>query len=154
MSQPRTLAREYAMQGLYQWRMSGSDLNTIERYLRDEFDFKKVHKSYFKKLLHGVPAQLNRIDDALGQYTDRPVKSLDPVEQAILRLGVYELLNQPDVPYRVVINEGINLAKRYGASASHKYVNSILDKVATAQRAVEQRSSANERSEAQPDAAE
>jgi N utilization substance protein B len=84
-----------------------------------------------------VPKQLDRIDGALAEFTDRPVAQLDPVERAILRIGTYELLFRPDVPYRVVVNEGINLAKDFGATQSHRYINGILDRVARRHRATE-----------------
>jgi N utilization substance protein B len=84
-----------------------------------------------------VPKNLEAIDQALSEFVDRPVEMIDPVERAILRIGVYELLNRLDMPYRVVLNEGINLAKDFGADGSHKYVNGILDKVAQQKRSVE-----------------
>jgi N utilization substance protein B len=84
-----------------------------------------------------VPKNLGVIDETLTEFVDRPVDMIDPVERAILRIGVYELLNRLDMPYRVVLNEGINLAKYFGADGSHKYVNGILDKVAQQKRVVE-----------------
>lgn len=134
MSYARTNARQSAVQALYQWQMTGQNLNEIEQQFYLDEHFKKVQRSYFKELLHGVPNQLSKLDQALSDFVDRAINEIDPVERAILRIGVYELLNRPDVPYRVIVNEGINLAKRYGASESHKYVNSILDKVAQKQR--------------------
>ena len=88
-------------------------------------------------MFHGVPKNLQAIDEVLTQFVDRPVDTIDPVERAILRIGTYELLNRLDMPYRVIINEGINLAKYFGADGSHKYVNGILDKIAQQKRAVE-----------------
>jgi N utilization substance protein B len=137
MSQTRTNARKTAVQALYQWQMTGQNLNEIERQFAEDERFKEVHRKYFDELFHGVPQQLDVIDQALGEFVDRPVQKIDPVERAILRIGVYELLNRPDVPYRVIINESINLAKCFGAQDSHKYVNGILDKVAQQKRAVE-----------------
>ncbi|MGH8477699.1 MAG: transcription antitermination factor NusB [Methylococcales bacterium] len=134
MSLARTHARQSAVQALYQWQMAGQDLNEIEQQFYLDKNFRNVQRSYFRDLLHGVPSQLTRLDQALSEFTDRTVNELDPVERAILRIGVYELINRLDVPYKVIVNEGINLAKRFGATDSHKYVNSILDKVAQKER--------------------
>ena len=137
MSQARTNARKAAVQALYQWQMTGQSLIEIERQFLEEERLKDAQKSYFTELFHGVPKNLEVIDQALSEFVDRPVDMIDPVERAILRIGVYELVNRLDMPYRVVLNEGINLAKYFGADGSHKYVNGILDKVAQQKRAVE-----------------
>jgi len=84
-----------------------------------------------------VPKQLNEIDEALAEFVDRPVEKIDPVERAVLRIAVYELINRLETPYKVIINEGVNLAKCFGADGSHKYVNGVLDKVSQKKRAVE-----------------
>ena len=137
MSQARTNARKAAVQALYQWQMTGQSLIEIERQFLEEERLKDAQKSYFTELFHGVPKNLEAIDQALSEFVDRPVDMIDPVERAILRMGVYELLHRLDMPYRVVLNEGINLAKYFGADGSHKYINGILDKVAQQKRAVE-----------------
>jgi N utilization substance protein B len=137
MSQAKTNARKCAVQALYQWQMSGDSLNYIEAYFVEESHLKGAQKSYFSELFHGVPKQLNTIDAALSEFVDRPVEKIDPVERAILRIGVYELINRLETPYKVIINEGVNLAKEFGAEGSHKYINGILDKVCQKQRAVE-----------------
>jgi N utilization substance protein B len=137
MSQAKTNARKCAVQALYQWQMSGESLTHIETYFLEEERLKGAQKSYFSELFHGVPQQLNIIDEALGAFVDRPVEKIDPVERAILRVGAYELIYRLETPYRVIINEGVNLAKEFGAEGSHKYVNGILDKVSQQQRAVE-----------------
>ena len=142
MSQARTNARKAAVQALYQWQMAGQDLSEIERQFLEEERLKDAQKSYFVELFYGVPKNLDTIDQALSEFVDRPVDTIDPVERAILRIGVYELLHRLDMPYRVVLNEGINLAKYFGADGSHKYVNGILDKVAQQKRAVEIKSKA------------
>jgi N utilization substance protein B len=142
MSQARTNARKAAVQALYQWQMTGQSLVEIERQFLEEERLKDAQKSYFTELFHGVPKNLEAIDKALSEFVDRPVDMIDPVERAILRIGVYELVNRPDMPYRVVLNEGINLAKYFGADGSHKYVNGILDKVAQQKRTVEIKSKA------------
>ena len=137
MSQARTNARKAAVQALYQWQMTGQSLVEIERQFVEEERLKDVQKSYFTELFHGVPKNLGGIDEALNEFVDRPVDMVDPVERAILRIGAYELLHRLDMPYRVILNEGINLAKYFGADGSHKYVNGILDKIAQKIRAVE-----------------
>jgi len=137
MSQARTNARKAAVQALYQWQMAGQNLSEIERQFLEEERLKDAQKSYFVELFYGVPKNLEAIDQALSEFVDRPVDMIDPVERAILRIGVYELLHRLDMPYRVVLNEGINLAKYFGADGSHKYINGILDKVAQQKRAME-----------------
>ncbi|MCK9619917.1 MAG: transcription antitermination factor NusB [Methylobacter sp.] len=137
MSQARTNARKAAVQALYQWQMAGQNLSEIERQFLEEERLKDAQKSYFVELFYGVPKNLDAIDQVLSEFVDRPVDTIDPVERAILRIGVYELLHRLDMPYRVVLNEGINLAKYFGADGSHKYVNGILDKVAQQRRAME-----------------
>jgi transcription antitermination protein NusB len=137
MSQAKTNARKCAVQALYQWQMSGDSLSRIETYFLEQEYLKGAQKTYFSELFHGVPKQLDVIDAALAEFVDRPVEKIDPVERAILRIGVYELINRPETPYKVIINEGVNLAKDFGAEGSHKYVNGILDKISQKQRAVE-----------------
>ncbi len=137
MSQARTNARKAAVQALYQWQMAGQNLAEIERQFLEDERLKDAQKSYFVELFYGVPKNLDEIDQALSEFVDRPVDTIDPVERAILRIGAYELLYRLNMPYKVVLNEGINLAKDFGADGSHKYVNGILDKVAQQKRAVE-----------------
>lgn len=137
MSQAKTNARKCAVQALYQWQMSGESLERIEMYFMEEQHLKGAQKSYFSELFYGVPKQLNTIDAELAQFVDRPIEKIDPVERAILRVGVYELINRPEIPYKVIINEGVNLAKDFGAEGSHRYINGILDKVSQKRRAVE-----------------
>ena len=133
----RTRARRLAMQALYQWDMSGNNLSEIEvQFLEDE-DFTKADKEYFHELLHQVPARLDEVEAAFTPYLDRPLKELDPVERALLRLASYELLVRVDIPYKVVINESVNLTKKFGAEQAYRYINGVLDKTAQALRAVE-----------------
>lgn len=129
MGSAKTNSRKCAVQALYQWQMTGNDLSQIETNFLEEKRLKTIHKDYFLKIFYGVPKKLNEIDKILAEFIDRPVEAIDPVERAILRIGVYELLNFLDTPYKVIINEGINLAKCYGGEGSYKYVNSILDNV-------------------------
>ena len=134
----RRKARRFALQALYQWQLSGSDLSDIEVQFRRDNDMKKVDREYFHELLHGVPAHLDELDDALQPALDRKVSELSQVEKVILRIGAFELLHRVDVPYRVVLNEGIELAKLFGADDSFKYVNGVLDKLARKFRKLEQ----------------
>ncbi len=137
MSQARTNARKAAVQALYQWQMTGQNLSEIERQFLEEERLKDAQRNYFTELFYGVPKNLEAIDQALSEFVDRPVDNIDPVERAILRIGAYELLNRLDMPYKVVLNESINLAKYFGADGSHRYVNGILDKIAQQKRAIE-----------------
>ena len=141
MSNPKTNARKAAVQALYQWQVTGQNLNLIEQYFIEQQFFAEniedVQKNYFSELFHGVPQDLIAIDALLSEFVDRAVDAVDPVERAVLRLGTYELIHCADTPYKVIINESINLAKCFGADGSHRYVNGILDKVAQKQRADE-----------------
>ncbi len=137
MSQARTNARRNALQALYQWQMTGQSLTVIELQFEQDERLKHAQRSYFSELFHGVPRNLKAIDQELAAFVDRPVEKIDPVERAILRIAVYELIHRLDVPSRVILNEGINLAKYFGAEESHKYINGILDKVARQLRAGE-----------------
>lgn len=136
----RRRARHYAMQGLYQWHMAGASVNTIEAELRTDNDMSKVDVAYFHDLLHGVPKHLSEVEGVFAPHLQgRGAHELDPVTQALLRLGSYELKYRLDVPYKVVINEAVALAKKFGASDSHKFVNGVLDRVADKERAVEKK---------------
>lgn len=136
----RRRARHYAMQGLYQWHMAGANVNTIEAELRTDNDMSKVDVAYFHDLLHGVPKHLSEVEGVFAPHLQgRGAHELDPVTQALLRLGSYELKYRLDVPYKVVINEAVALAKKFGAADSHKFVNGVLDRVAGVERAVEKK---------------
>ena len=139
MSRARSRARRFALQALYQWQLNAQDTAQIEaQFLADdEQDLATCEVAYFHELLHQVPRRLDQVDAELARFLDRPVAALDPVEKAILRLGTYELMCRLEVPYRVVINEGVELAKQFGATDGYKYVNGVLDKVAGRLRAVE-----------------
>lgn len=133
----RHKARHYAMQALYQWYMADGTLGDIEVQFRTEYDFANVDIEYFQALLHGVPQQLDEIEAIFSPLLDRPVDELDPIERALLRMGIYELKERIDVPYRVVINESVSLAKKFGATDSHKFVNGVLDAAARRLRQAE-----------------
>jgi transcription antitermination protein NusB len=134
----RRMARHYAMQALYQWQMAGASLNVIEAEFRVDNDMSKVDMEYFQDLLHGVPAQLSDIEKTFEPFlVERSLQELDPVTQSLLRLATYELMQRIDVPYKVVINEAVSLAKKFGAEDSHKFINGVLDKTAAVTREIE-----------------
>ena len=134
---PRRRAREFALQGLYQWRIGGNDEAAIEAHLADIAGFDKADREFFVGLLRGVLAQQAALQEALQAYLDRPFSELSPVESSVLLAGAYELTNYPQTPYRVIINEAIELTKGYGGTDGHKYVNGVLDKLAAKLRPVE-----------------
>jgi N utilization substance protein B len=130
MTGKRSKARHHAVQALYQWQLTGQDVSDIDNQFLAEQDVKTFEVPYFKELLHGVPANLHALDEQLSPLLDRALASVDPVERAILRLGAYELMRHPEVPFRVAIDEAVELAKIFGAEQGHKYVNGVLDKMA------------------------
>lgn len=137
MSRKRSLARSHATQAVYQWQVTGENVSDIVNHFLTEQDSSQFEVGYFRELVMGVPQNLDELDEALTPLLDRPVESVDLVERAILRLGAYELAKHPEVPYRVVINEAVELAKTFGADKGHKYINGVLDKLAKSLRALE-----------------
>ncbi|MEJ2452729.1 MAG: transcription antitermination factor NusB [Candidatus Thiodiazotropha sp.] len=137
MSIKRSQARRHAVQAIYQWQMAGQDVRDIANQFLEEQDLGGFEVPYFQELLQGVPQHLSELDALLKPALDRAIESVDPVERAVLRLGAFELRFKPEVPYRVVINEAVELAKVFGAEQGHKYVNGVLDQVAKKVRAVE-----------------
>jgi len=133
----RSRARRRALQALYAWQMSGSKMTSVIEQFRHEQDMEVADLEYFEDLLRGVEANVQALDEALKPYIDRDVEQIDPVERAALRLAAYELKYRPDVPYRVIINEAIEVTKRFGADHGHSYVNGVLDKLATQLRVTE-----------------
>ena len=133
----RARARRYAMQALYQWDLSGTDLPLIRRQFLENEDFSKADQKYFIELLSELPKKVDVIDSTVADYVDRPIEQLDPVERAVLRLATYELLYRPDIPYKVSINEAVQLTRKFGAEQGHAYVNAVLDKAAHTLRAAE-----------------
>ena len=133
----RRKARHYGMQALYQWLMADASLSVIEAEFRADYDFSHVDLEYFQALLHGVPAHVDELEARLEPLLDRKLVDLDPIERTLLRMGAFELEHRLDVPYKVVINEEVALAKKFGATDSHKYVNGVLDKVARELRQTE-----------------
>ncbi len=134
LAKARGKARRLAMQALYQWQMTGDDIDGIERQFVEENDMKNVDREYFAELLLGVLRELPAIDAELQKHMARSVGSVDPVERAILRIAAYEFIKRPDVPYRVVLNEAVVLTKKFCAAKSHTFVNAVLDKVARSTR--------------------
>ena len=126
----RRKARHYGMQALYQWYIAQAPVNDIEAEFLADYDFGQVDRAYFHALLHEIPARVDELDAALAPLLDRGVDELDPIEHTLLRMGLYELTCRADVPFKVVINEAVALAKKFGATDSHKYINGVLDKAA------------------------
>lgn len=133
----RKKARHLLVQALYQWQVSGSDINTIETEFYTDNSMTKVDTEFFQELLHGIPSKLDEIDGAFELHLDRSAGDLDPVSRSLLRIGTYELCYRIDVPYKVAINEAVNLAKKFGPTDAYKYINGILDKVAVSKRSAE-----------------
>jgi len=130
MGNRRSRARQYALQALYQWQMTGQDVSVVEQQFLEDEELAKADVGLFVTLLRGVPTRLSRLDGALTPLLDRPLEQVDPVERAVLRIGAYELIEHPDIPYQVVINEAVELAKLFGAEQGHRYINGVLDKLA------------------------
>ncbi|MEJ6743935.1 MAG: transcription antitermination factor NusB [Porticoccaceae bacterium] len=139
MSKPKEKqkARRMLLQALYSWDVGGTDLVDIEAEFHTDNDMSKVDTALFHTILFGVPKNLAQIDGTYSSYLDRENKQLDPVSRAVLRLSSYEMVFSIDVPYKVVINEGVNLAKTYGPTDAYKFINGVLDKVAIEHRAAE-----------------
>ena len=134
---PRRRARELALQGLYQWRIGGNDEAAIEAHLADVEGFDKADREFFVGLLRGVLAQQAELQEQLQAFLDRPFAELSPIEASILLAGAFELANYQQTPYRVIINEAIELTKKFGGTDGHKYVNGVLDKLAASLRTAE-----------------
>jgi N utilization substance protein B len=143
MPQPNTLAaqrrkaRHFGLQALYQWTLSGAALADIEAEFRVDNDFRHTDGDYFSAVLKGVTSDVDAIEALFAPALDRSLDDLDPIERNLLRLGTYELRDRIDVPYKVVINEAVSLAKKFGATESHRYINGVLDKVARDLRTIE-----------------
>jgi N utilization substance protein B len=134
---PRHRARELAMQGIYQWRVTGGDGAKIEKQIHAEKNLGRYDKKLFSGLLLGALGQHAEIEALIAPHLDRPLIELSPVEFAVLLLGAFELSQHPEVPYKVVINEAVELAKTFGGTDGHKYVNGVLDKLAAQLRTIE-----------------
>jgi N utilization substance protein B len=126
----RSVARKLAMQALYQWQLTGQSAADINLQFLSSDDADGADREYFTELLKGCIGEAQKINEAIRPFIDRPLEQLDPVETGIHMIGMFELENRIDVPYRVVINEGVDLCKRFGATEAHKYVNAVLDRAA------------------------
>lgn len=133
----RRVARELALQALYQLHMNGDTVTNVEAQFLTDQDFKHADKRLFSKILRGVSQQTADLDTLVAAHLDRELNELDPIERNILRMGAFELTDSVAVPYRVVINECVELGKVFGATDGHKYVNGILDKLAAHHRQIE-----------------
>lgn len=135
MKSARRRSREFALQALYQWQLAGQSLADIEQQYAQAEGFAKADSALFSVILSGVLKHAEMLKEKLQPHLDRPWREVSPIEAAILLIGAFELTNLPDTPYRVIINEAIELAKSFGGTDGHKYVNGILDKFALAVRA-------------------
>lgn len=133
----RSIARKLAMQALYQWQLTQQSALEIKTQFLEGEESAGVDREHFEELLTGCIARHEELAAALAPFIDRPLDQLDPVETAILLIGMFELQHRSDIPYRVVINEAIDLCKRFGATDAHKYVNAVLDRAARQLRLAE-----------------
>ena len=134
---PRRGSREVALQGLYEWLLSGSPYAEIEAHMREQDGYDKCDKNHFEALLRGCIEQAAGLDEVLARHVDRKTTLLSPIEHGVLMIGVYELQHCIEIPYKVAINEAVELAKSFGGTDGHKYVNGVLDKAAVEMRPVE-----------------
>lgn len=134
---PRHRAREFALQGLYQWLLNHEDAGAIDAHIRQAHGFDKADSEHFDVLLHGAIRDAPQLREGLAPLIDRPLDQLSPVEHAALLIGAYELRNHIEIPYKVVINEAVELTKSFGGVDGHKYVNGVLDKFAALVRETE-----------------
>ena len=127
----RRRSREAALQGLYQWLITGDDFADIDAHTREQEGFGKVDKVHYEALLKGCMLEAADLDAVLARHVDRKTTELSPIEHGVLMIGAYELKHCIDIPYRVAINEAVELAKSFGGTDGHKYVNGVLDRAAT-----------------------
>ena len=133
----RRRSRELALQGLYEWLVSGTDAAVIDAHMHEQEGFDKSDRAHFDALLHGCIQEASALDAVLARHVDRKTNELSPVEHAVLMIGAYELTHCVDIPYKVAINEAVELAKSFGGTDGHKYVNGVLDKSAADLRPAE-----------------
>ena len=143
MSKPRSTgsrsrSRALLLQALYQHQLTDHSFENLQRQFHERPEYERVDREYFDALLEDIGKDLEALEERIDRYADRPLAQLDPVERAVLLIGVCELTSRPKIPFRVIINESIDLVKRFGASDGHKYVNAVLDRAATELRADEQ----------------
>ena len=133
----RRRSRELALQGLYEWQISRAEFSVVRSHMREQDEFGKCDNARFDALLQGCIEQAPALDSLLTPHLDRPIAELSPIEHGVLLIGLYELQHCVDVPYRVAINEAVELAKSFGGTDGHKYVNGVLDKAAVDLRPAE-----------------
>jgi N utilization substance protein B len=133
----RRRAREAALQGLYEWLIGGAEPGVIDAHMREQEGFEQVDAAHFDALLHGCIGEAAALDGVLARHIDRKTVELSPIEHGVLMIGAYELKHCIDVPYKVAINEAVELAKSFGGTDGHKYVNGVLDKAAAELRPIE-----------------
>lgn len=126
----RRKARRLALQAIYQWQIAGQTLNDIALQYHEDENMPRADAAYFQELLKNIPPQCDQLDEQLVSFLDRPIKALDPIELTILRMGAYELCHRLEIPYKVAINEAVELAKTFGAADGYKYVNGVLNQLA------------------------
>ncbi|RVU29929.1 MULTISPECIES: transcription antitermination factor NusB [Neptunomonas] len=137
LTEQRRSARSFALQALYQWQLASHPVHEVEAQFRVDNDMSGTDVRLFGELLQGVAGTKSQLDEAFQPFLDRNLSELDPIELAVLRIGSYELIHRLEVPYRVAINESVDLAKKFGATDSHRYVNGVLDKLAQRVRMAE-----------------
>ena len=133
----RRRSREFALQGLYEWLIGGADAGVIDAHMREQEGFDKCDSAHFDALLHGCIDEAAALDTVLARHVDRKTTELSPIEHGVLLIGAYELKHCIDIPYKVAINEAVELAKAFGGTDGHKYVNGVLDKAAADMRPAE-----------------
>lgn len=134
---PRHRAREFALQGIYQWLLNNEDAGAIDAHIRNAHGFEKADAEYFDILLHGAIKDAANLRSGISPLIDRTIEELSPIEHAVLLIGAFELTHHIEIPYRVVINEAVELTKSFGGVDGHKYVNGVLDKLAAKLRETE-----------------
>lgn len=137
MKSARRRSRELAVQGLYQWLVAAGDAGAVDAFVRETPDFHKADEAYYKTLFKGVVASVDDLRTAITPLIDRPIAELSPVEHGVLLVAAYELRHELAVPYKVVINEAVEITKSFGGTDGFKYVNGVLDKLAAVERATE-----------------
>lgn len=130
-------ARKFALQALYQWLMSGTDLHEIEAQFRAINNMDKVDGEYFCRLLYGIPTHVEALEASLLPYLDREINALNPIELTVLRIGSFELFHCPEIPYKVILDESVSLTKEFGSQEGYRYVNGVLNNLAKQVRSVE-----------------
>ncbi len=138
----RSLSRRLVLQALYQWQMTGQSFPELRNQYTSDEGYAEVDAEFFQQLLQGVVEDSAALDAMIGEWLDRPVAQLDPIEHAVLLLGVEELRAHVEVPYKVVLNECVELTKKFGATDGHKFINAVLDRAARQLRAAEQQATA------------